>query len=105
MACSLLQRRISHYQGGDAMSAHSRRDFLTLASAGAALAAAGCRPDTTARPAPEDGVPTPGPQTSGASLRMPLGRTGIEVSALCLGGYHLGLVKTEQEAIRVVHEA
>ena len=87
------------------MSAHSRRDFLTLASAGAALVAAGCRPDTTTRPIPEDGVPTPGPDASGGSLRRPLGRTGLEVSALCLGGYHLGLVKSEQEAIRLVHEA
>lgn len=37
--------------------------------------------------------------------RRALGRTGIEVSALALGGYHLGLVKTEREAIRIVHEA
>jgi aryl-alcohol dehydrogenase-like predicted oxidoreductase len=34
-----------------------------------------------------------------------LGSTGVEVSALALGGYHLGLVKSEREAIRIVHEA
>ena len=34
-----------------------------------------------------------------------LGRTGIEVSALALGGYNLGLVKTRREAIRIVQEA
>ena len=37
--------------------------------------------------------------------RRALGRTGAEVSALALGGYHLGLVRTEREAMRIVHEA
>jgi aryl-alcohol dehydrogenase-like predicted oxidoreductase len=37
--------------------------------------------------------------------RRPLGRTGVRVSALALGGYHLGSVKTEREAVRIVHEA
>jgi predicted aldo/keto reductase-like oxidoreductase len=36
--------------------------------------------------------------------RRPLGRTGVDVSILGLGGYHLG-VPSEQEAIRIVHEA
>ena len=35
----------------------------------------------------------------------PLGRTGATVSALGLGGYHLGLVESEREAVRIVHEA
>src|SRR5271155_5896741 len=34
-----------------------------------------------------------------------LGRTGIKVSALGLGGHHLGDLKTVDEAIRLVHEA
>jgi aryl-alcohol dehydrogenase-like predicted oxidoreductase len=34
----------------------------------------------------------------------PLGRTGVDVSAIGLGGYHLG-VPGEQEGIRIVHEA
>lgn len=42
---------------------------------------------------------------SGEIPRRPLGRTGVEVSALALGGYHLGTVKTEREAIRIVQEA
>jgi aryl-alcohol dehydrogenase-like predicted oxidoreductase len=37
--------------------------------------------------------------------RRLLGRTGEQVSALALGGYHLGMVKTEREAIRIVQEA
>jgi aryl-alcohol dehydrogenase-like predicted oxidoreductase len=46
--------------------------------------------------------------SKGNSFEIPrrlLGRTGVEVSALALGGYHLGLVKTEREAVRIVHEA
>ena len=34
-----------------------------------------------------------------------LGRTGVMVSALGLGGYHLGTIKSERTAIRLVHEA
>jgi aryl-alcohol dehydrogenase-like predicted oxidoreductase len=37
--------------------------------------------------------------------RRPLGRTGEEVSALGLGGYHLGTVKSVREAVHIVHEA
>ena len=43
-----------------------------------------------------------------ASAEIPtrkFGRHGEEVSALALGGYHLGSVKTEREAMRLVHEA
>lgn len=35
----------------------------------------------------------------------PLGRTGVEVSALGLGGYHLGLISRERDAIEIVREA
>jgi aryl-alcohol dehydrogenase-like predicted oxidoreductase len=37
--------------------------------------------------------------------RRPLGATGEFVSALGLGGHHLGLVGTERDAIRIVHTA
>jgi aryl-alcohol dehydrogenase-like predicted oxidoreductase len=37
--------------------------------------------------------------------QRPLGRTGVQVSALGLGGHHLGDLKTVDEAIRLVHEA
>jgi aryl-alcohol dehydrogenase-like predicted oxidoreductase len=41
----------------------------------------------------------------GASIPVrPLGRTGVDVSAIGLGGYHIG-VPSEQEAVRIVHEA
>jgi uncharacterized protein len=35
----------------------------------------------------------------------PLGRTGVKVSALGLGGHHLGDLKTVEEALGLVHEA
>lgn len=35
----------------------------------------------------------------------PLGRTGADVSIIGLGGYHLCVVGTEAEAIRIIHEA
>ena len=37
--------------------------------------------------------------------RRKLGRTGVTVSALGLGGYHLGTIKSERTAIRLLHEA
>jgi uncharacterized protein len=42
---------------------------------------------------------------TGAIPQRPLGRTGAKVSALGLGGHHLGDLKTVDEAIRLVHEA
>jgi uncharacterized protein len=35
----------------------------------------------------------------------PLGRTGVKVSALGLGGYHLATVKDERQAVRIVRQA
>lgn len=43
--------------------------------------------------------------SSGEIPRRKLGKTGVEVSAVALGGSHIGDVKTEQEAIRIIHEA
>jgi hypothetical protein len=44
-------------------------------------------------------------QSSAEIPKRPLGRTGLEVSALGLGGYHLGSVNSEAEASRIVNEA
>ena len=35
----------------------------------------------------------------------PFGRSGLDVSIIGVGGYHLGLVKTQAEVNRIVHEA
>jgi predicted aldo/keto reductase-like oxidoreductase len=44
-------------------------------------------------------------KSSGEIPRRPLGRTGVEVSALALGGYHIASAKTRRESVRIVHEA
>jgi predicted aldo/keto reductase-like oxidoreductase len=38
-------------------------------------------------------------------ITRPFGRTGIPVSILALGGWHLGLPKTERDSTRLVHAA
>ena len=68
-----------------------RRVIQGAAMLGAAMA---LRPARTARAAPAPPVP-----------RRPLGKTGEQVSALCLGGYHLGTVQSQADADRIVHEA
>ncbi len=42
---------------------------------------------------------------SGSIPERPFGRTGVQVSAIGLGGYHLGLLSRASEAVRIVHEA
>jgi len=42
---------------------------------------------------------------SGEIPHRKLGRTGVEVSAIGLGGAHLGGRKSEEDAIRIIHEA
>ena len=37
--------------------------------------------------------------------RRPLGRTGVDVRILGVGGYHLGSMKSRREAVRIVQEA
>jgi aryl-alcohol dehydrogenase-like predicted oxidoreductase len=44
-------------------------------------------------------------QPAAAIPQRPLGRTGLKVSALGVGGHHLGDFKTVDEAVRLVHEA
>lgn len=43
--------------------------------------------------------------STGEIPRRALGRTGVEVSALALGGSHLAETGSEKESIRIVHEA
>src|SRR4051812_32296185 len=44
-------------------------------------------------------------QSGAAVPKRPLGRTGLEVSALGIGGYHLGSANTDAEAMQIVNEA
>jgi predicted aldo/keto reductase-like oxidoreductase len=68
-----------------------RRDFLLSSlAAGSTLALTGM---AAADDGPR-GLPT-----------RPLGKTGQRVSMLCLGGWHIGSVKDQAEAIRIMHAA
>jgi uncharacterized protein len=71
----------------------SRRDFLKAVSAGAALVAAGRHAGAAPASAP-----------GGMPMRA-FGKTGVQVSLLGLGGYHLGLLRDGAAATRLVHEA
>ena len=44
-------------------------------------------------------------KSGGEIPRRPLGRTGVAVSALALGGYNLGLIKSQREAVKIVQAA
>jgi len=68
----------------------SRRDFLQAGIAGAAaIGIAGIAEGADAK-----GIAT-----------RPLGKTGVNVSLVCLGGWHIGAVKDEKEAIKIMHAA
>ena len=57
------------------------------------------------------GWPKHSPQTlptgtsSGDIPRRALGKTGVQVSALCFGGAHWGRIQDDGEAIRLLHAA
>jgi predicted aldo/keto reductase-like oxidoreductase len=73
-------------------SESNRRDFLASSvAAGAALSLA------AAADASDDG-------SKGVPTRS-LGKTGERVSMICLGGWHIGSVKDQAEAIRIMHTA
>jgi aryl-alcohol dehydrogenase-like predicted oxidoreductase len=61
---------------------------------------------TLAETGPGSGDGPSGPRAASGNVpRRPFGKTGIEVSVLCLGGAHLGRAVTEAEAVRIAHEA
>lgn len=70
----------------------TRRTFLQAASAAVVAGAAGGRAALAATP--PDAVPV-----------RPFGTTGVSVSALGVGGYHVGAADGEDAAVRLVHEA
>jgi aryl-alcohol dehydrogenase-like predicted oxidoreductase len=93
-----------------------RREFLKrvgILGAGVALtdiilqhsdSAAGTAPNNTFLQ--ENNLLAATPNNSGEIPRRPFGRhKDVEVSALTLGGAHIGTVKSEQEATRIMHEA
>jgi hypothetical protein len=98
----------------------ARRSFLRAAGVlGAAVAfgagAGSPAPNVSPAQLPASGASLgPGAQAGGRQdaeanageiPRRPLGRAGAQVSALGVGGHHLGDLPTVDEAIRLVHEA
>jgi aryl-alcohol dehydrogenase-like predicted oxidoreductase len=67
----------------------TRREFLTGMAAASLLAQAAAQEKPSG-----SGIPT-----------RPLGKTGVNVSILCLGGWHIGSIRDDQEAIRIMHAA
>jgi hypothetical protein len=104
---------------------HSRRSFLkTSVAVTAGLAAArgharsaGSETDTTQSTEPAgNGISAPedipllegaahGEIRKGDMIYRPLGATGEMVSLIGMGGFHLGKISTEAEAIRLIHAA
>ncbi|OGW51970.1 MAG: aldo/keto reductase [Nitrospirae bacterium RBG_19FT_COMBO_58_9] len=87
-----------------------RRQLLkTLAVAGSVLALNGPRGLAQAMgqvsPGKVAGERVPANVATGEIPKRMLGKTGVQVSALCFGGAHWGHMDSEAEAIRVLHEA
>ncbi|MFN0105155.1 MAG: aldo/keto reductase [Bryobacteraceae bacterium] len=74
--------------------AESRRKFLQ----------SGARTLSAATLAKEVLAQTSSATATGLPTRV-LGRTGQRVSILCLGGWHIGSVKDDNEAVRIMHAA
>ena len=72
----------------------TRREFLKQAAAGVTIATLAQDVLASQRPASATGLPT-----------RALGRTGQHVSILCLGGWHIGSLSNDAEAIRIMHAA
>jgi hypothetical protein len=88
-----------------------RRQFLKVAAvAGTAPLAVAHLPAASAAiasesPDPGAGLPKP-PETIRGDMRYrQLGRTGVEVSAIGLGGHHIGRQKDEAESIKIIRSA
>jgi aryl-alcohol dehydrogenase-like predicted oxidoreductase len=89
-------------------SAQNRRRFLRRGSEwlAAGLLVGASRGRAVA--APRKGPPRPEEVKLPAGAKMPrrlLGRTGVEVSLLGLGGFHIGLAQDEATAVRIVRTA
>ena len=87
-----------------------RRDFIAMGAglaAGAAITAGGAAQAADVPKKPQPGAPRPEDIQLPPGGKMPmrrLGRTGVEVSLLGLGGFHLGL-RDEATATRIVRTA
>src|SRR5207237_3975576 len=73
----------------------SRREFLGKVALGMAVSGAGT-------PTVANSIPV---ASKGEMPYRTLGRSGEKISLLGLGGYHIGIQKTEAESIRIIRTA
>jgi len=89
----------SHSSKGLSAGLNRRQVLKVLGAAGSALALNGTSGMETL-------FASNSPTTATGDLpRRALGKTGLEVSAICFGGAHWGRLKDDTEAIRLMHEA
>jgi len=73
----------------------SRREFLGKVALGMAVSSTGI-------PTIANSIPPASPAGTGEMPYRTLGRSGEKISMLGLGGYHIGVQKTEAESIRII---
>jgi len=86
--------------------AASRRDLLLTGMTAAGLAIAAGHAAAAAREPAGAPIPPPPPTVRRGDMQYrPLGRTGVEVSIVGLGGHHIGRPASEDEGIRLMRAA
>lgn len=83
----------------------NRRDLLTVALTSGSIAAGLAAAKTLFPPVLAQSEPNRRQIKKGEMLYRTLGRTGEQVSAIGLGGHHIGRPKDEQEGIRLIQSA
>lgn len=87
----------------------SRRSFLQNSTLSLIALAAGARAAFAVEPKSQAStsqlLPTPKSTRRGDMLYRQLGKTGEEVSLIGLGGFHIGMQKTENESIKIIRAA
>ena len=87
-------------EGGD--KGHTRRRFLHMLGA---TAAAGLALRAMADPPPPDTKEQAGANETGTVPRRKLGKTGVEVSMIGIGGSHIGTQPDENDSIKIIRTA
>jgi aryl-alcohol dehydrogenase-like predicted oxidoreductase len=82
----------------------SRRKFLQNAALASAVSLSATKLPGNAAAQNESGGAT-GSRSTGPVPKRPMGKTGLQVSVIGLGGYHLGSTKDQSEATEIVARA